>query len=39
MRGLTQGGPVGHSVIMAVVWMTGITVVFSTLAVRRYRHG
>jgi hypothetical protein len=26
-------------VIMAVVWMTGITVVFSTLAVRRYRHG
>jgi ABC transporter DrrB family efflux protein len=39
MRGLTQGGPVGHSVIMAVVWMIGITVVFSTLAVRRYRQG
>ena len=39
MRGLTQGGPVGHAVLMATVWMVGMTVVFAALAVHRYRQG
>ena len=39
MRGLTQGGAVAHSVIMALLWMLGMTVVFAALAVRRYRRG
>lgn len=39
MRGLTQGGPVAHAVLMATAWMVGITVVFAGLAVRRYRRG
>jgi ABC-type multidrug transport system permease subunit len=39
MRGLTQGGPVGHAVLMATVWMVGMTVVFAAMAVHRYRQG
>lgn len=39
MRGLTQGGPVGHAVLMATAWMVGMTVVFAALAVHRYRQG
>ena len=39
MRGLTQGGAVAHSVLMALVWMAGTTVIFAALAVRRYRRG
>lgn len=39
MRGLTQGGPVGHAVTMSLVWIAAITVVFATLAVRTYRRG
>jgi ABC transporter DrrB family efflux protein len=39
MRGLTQGGPIAHSVTMSLIWITAMIVVFATLAVHRYRQG
>ncbi|MFN2506049.1 MAG: ABC transporter permease [Acidimicrobiales bacterium] len=37
VRALVIGGPTGGKVLAAVLWSLGIIVVFSTLAVRRYR--
>jgi ABC-2 type transport system permease protein/oleandomycin transport system permease protein len=37
VRVLVIGGPTTHKVLVAVAWMVGITVVFATLAVNRYR--
>jgi ABC-2 type transport system permease protein/oleandomycin transport system permease protein len=38
VRALFVGTPAGNSVWLAVVWSLGITAVFATLAVWRYRH-
>jgi ABC transporter DrrB family efflux protein len=37
MRALTLGGPWGGKVVTALAWSAGIVVLFSFLAVRRYR--
>jgi len=37
VRALLIGGPTAGPVLRTVLWMTGITLVFGTLAVRRYR--
>lgn len=37
VRGLVSGGPVEHWLWQSVVWAVGILLVFSVLAVRRYR--
>ena len=37
VRGLTLGGPTASKVVLALAWIAGITVVFASLAVRRYR--
>jgi ABC-2 type transport system permease protein/oleandomycin transport system permease protein len=37
VRALTNGGPTAGKVVVALVWMTGITAVFAYLAVNRYR--
>jgi ABC transporter DrrB family efflux protein len=39
VRALTQGGPVATNLLWTLVWSVGLTVVFATLAVRRYRRG
>jgi ABC-2 type transport system permease protein/oleandomycin transport system permease protein len=39
VRALTQGGPVAHHLLLALLWMAGITAVFVPLSVRRYRRG
>jgi len=39
MRGLSQGGPVAHSVTMSLCWVVGIIALFGPLAVHRYRRG
>ncbi len=36
-RGLFIGGPVTHGMVWSLVWLSGITVVFTTLAIRAYR--
>ena len=38
VRALFVGTPAGNSIWLAVVWSLGITAVFATLAVWRYRH-
>ncbi|GIG70802.1 ABC transporter permease [Phytomonospora endophytica] len=37
VRGLLDGTPVGHSVIVTLVWAAGLVVVFFPLAMRAYR--
>jgi ABC-2 type transport system permease protein/oleandomycin transport system permease protein len=37
VRALVIGGPTTNKVLIAVAWMVGISVVFATLAVNRYR--
>ncbi len=37
VRAMVVGGPYLHSLLVSVVWLVAITVVFSWLAVRRYR--
>jgi ABC-2 type transport system permease protein/oleandomycin transport system permease protein len=37
VRALILGGPAASKVFTALVWIVGVTVVFATLAVRRYR--
>jgi ABC-2 type transport system permease protein/oleandomycin transport system permease protein len=37
VRALVIGGPTAGKVLVALLWAAGITIVFSTLAVRRYR--
>ncbi|MGH9279882.1 MAG: ABC transporter permease [Acidimicrobiales bacterium] len=37
VRALLIGGPTGGQVLSALIWCFGITAVFATLAVRRYR--
>lgn len=37
MRGLLLGGPVATPVLQSVAWITGLSVVFGTLTVSRYR--
>jgi ABC transporter DrrB family efflux protein len=39
VRALTQGGPVAQNLLWTLVWSVGLTIVFATLAVRRYRRG
>ena len=39
VRALTQGGPVAHNLLWTLVWSVGLTIVFASLAVRRYRRG
>ena len=36
-RGLMLGGPVADPLLAAIAWMVGLTAVFSTLAITRYR--
>jgi ABC transporter DrrB family efflux protein len=36
-RGLLLGGPVAEPVMRSIAWMAGITIVFSWLAIRKYR--
>ncbi|KOU41171.1 ABC transporter permease [Streptomyces sp. NPDC060334] len=37
-RGLMNGGPVGHSVMMTLIWSVAITAITMPLAVRKFRN-
>jgi ABC-2 type transport system permease protein len=37
MRGLLLGGPVATPVLQSAAWIVGLSVVFGTLTVNRYR--
>ena len=37
MRGLMLGGPVAVSVLQAAAWIVGLSLVFGSLTVSRYR--
>lgn len=39
LLGLSDGGPVAWPLLRTTLWAVGITVVFATLAVRRFRQG